>query len=51
MFRMALYAIGFSAALTALMVYNEKRTAERPVPVKKAAKMLQEAWVDHHTRA
>jgi hypothetical protein len=50
MFRLALYALGFSAALTAVMIYNEKKNAKRPVPAKKAARMLREAWDDYHTR-
>jgi len=51
MFRMALYTLGFSAALAAFMVYNEKKHLKRPVQAKKAAQMLQRAWADYHTRA
>jgi hypothetical protein len=51
MFRTALYALGFSAALTAFMIYNEKKNAKRPVPAKRAAEMLRQAWADYRTRA
>jgi len=51
MLRMALYICGVSTALTALIIYRDKRNPHRRVPVKKAAEMLQEAWADHHTRA
>ena len=50
MFRLSLYVLGISAFVAAWAAYrNQQRT--RPVPAKKAAEMLQEAWADHHTRA
>ena len=50
MFRLSLYIVGISAFLAAWGLYrNQQRT--RPMPVKKAAEMLQEAWADHHTQA
>ena len=50
MFRLSLYVVGVSAFLAAWAFYrNQQRT--RPVPVKKAAEMLQEAWADYHTQA
>jgi len=50
MLRLSLYVVGVSAFLAAWALYrNQQRT--RPVPAKKAAEMLQEAWADYHTRA
>lgn len=50
MFRVTLYALGISAFVAAWAVYrNQQKT--RPVPVKKAAEMLQDAWADNHTHA
>jgi hypothetical protein len=50
MSRLPLYIFGISAFLAAWAAYrNQPKT--RPMPVKKAAEMLQEAWADHHTRA
>jgi len=50
MFRLSLYIVGASAFLAAWAIYrNEQR--RRPVPVRKAAEMLQEAWADYHTQA
>lgn len=51
MLRMALYAVGISAAVAACLAYQDRKRALRPVPVKEAAVKLQEAWADHHTRA
>jgi len=50
MFRISLYVAGISAFLAAWAIYRDQQRT-RPVPVKKAAEMLQEAWADHHTRA
>jgi hypothetical protein len=49
MLRLSLYVVGISAFLTAWALYRQQRT--RPMPVNKAAEMLQEAWADSHTRA
>ena len=49
MSRIPIYVFGVSAFLTAWALFLSQRT--RPVPVKKAAEMLQEAWADNHTRA
>jgi hypothetical protein len=49
MSRLPIYVFGVSAFLTAWALYRNQRT--RPVPVKKAAELLQEAWADNHTRA
>lgn len=50
MFRLSLYVLGVSAFVAAWAAYkNQQKT--RPVPVKKAAEMLQNAWTDNHTRA
>lgn len=49
MSRLPIYIFGVSAFLTGWALYRNQRT--RPIPVKKAAEMLQEAWADHHTRA
>jgi hypothetical protein len=49
MSRLPFYVFGVSAFLAAWALYRHQRT--RPVPVKKAAEMLQEAWADYHTRA
>ena len=50
MFRMSLYVLGISAFVAAWAVYQDQRK-RRPVPAKKAAALLQEAWADHHTHA
>ena len=50
MFRLSLYVVGVSAFLAAWALYrNQQRT--KPMPARKAAEMLQEAWADYHTRA
>ena len=49
MSRLPFYVFGVSAVFAAWALYRYQRT--RPVPVKKAAEMLQEAWADYHTRA
>lgn len=52
MLRLALYIIGASTALTAWVFYRgQNADPRRPIPAKKAAEMLQEAWSDYHTRA
>jgi len=53
MYRLALYIFGVSTVFTAWVVYKNQQKAypTRPIPAKKAAAMLQEAWSDHHTRA
>ncbi len=48
MSRLPIYLFGVSAFLTAWALFRSQRT--RPIPVKKAAEMLQEAWADNHTR-
>jgi hypothetical protein len=50
MFRLSLYVIGISAFVAAWAVYKQQQKM-RPVPVTKAAAMLQRAWADSHTRA
>jgi hypothetical protein len=50
MFRLSLYVIGVSAMVAALAAYRNQQK-KKPMPVQKAASMLQEAWADHHTRA
>jgi hypothetical protein len=50
MFRLSLYVLGITAFVAAWAVYQDQRN-KRPIPVKKAAEMLQEAWADHQTRA
>jgi hypothetical protein len=52
MFRLPFYIFGVSTFITAWAFYkNHLRTeAERRVPVKKAASLLQKAWSDNHTR-
>lgn len=47
--RLPIYLFGVSAFLAAWALYRHQRT--QPIPVKKAAEMLQEAWADYHTRA
>lgn len=48
MFRLSLYVVGISACVVAWAVYrNEQKKI--PMPVTKAAAMLQQAWADHHT--
>jgi hypothetical protein len=50
MFRVSLYVLGVSAFLAAWTVYRDGQK-RKPVPVDKAAAMLQQAWADNHTRA
>lgn len=50
MLRLSLYVLGLSAFVAAWAVY-QKQQKTKPIPVKKAAAMLQEAWADHHTHA
>jgi len=50
MFRLSLYVLGISAFVTAWAVYKQQQKT-RPVPVTRAAAMLQQAWADSHTRA
>jgi hypothetical protein len=51
MLRFALYLGGVSAAVVAWVFFGDQKRANRRVPVKKAAAMLQEAWADHHTQS
>lgn len=50
MFRLSLYVLGVSAFVAAWAAYQNQQK-KRPVPAKKAAEMLQEAWADHRTHA
>lgn len=50
MFRLSLYVIGVSAMVAAWAAYRNQQK-RKPMPVQKAASMLQEAWADHRTRA
>jgi len=50
MFRVSLYVLGVSAFVAAWAAYRSQQM-KKPVPVQKAAAMLQEAWADYHTRA
>lgn len=50
MMRFALYMAGVSTTLAAALVYRQRASRLRRVPVKQAAAMLQKAWADHHTR-
>jgi hypothetical protein len=52
MFRLPLSIFGISSFITAWAFYkNHLRVeAERRVPVRKAAALLQKAWSDNHTR-
>jgi hypothetical protein len=47
--RLPICVFGVSAFLAVWALYRNQRT--RPIPVKKAAEMLQDAWADYHTRA
>ena len=49
MFRLSLYVLGISAFVAAWAVYRDQQN-RKPIPVQKAASMLQEAWADYHTR-
>jgi hypothetical protein len=51
MSRLALYLGYVSLGLVAWVFLEDRNSARRLVPAKKAAAMLQEAWADHHTRA
>ncbi len=48
MLRLSLYVLGLSAFVATWAVYQDQQK-KKPIPVKKAAAMLQEAWADHHT--
>jgi hypothetical protein len=49
MFRFSLYVLGISAFVAAWATYrNQQKT--RPMPVTRAAAMLQKAWADNHTQ-
>jgi hypothetical protein len=50
MFRLSLYVIGISAMFAAWAAYRNQQK-RKPMPVQKAASMLQQAWADHRTRA
>jgi hypothetical protein len=50
MFRASLYVLGISAFVAAWAAYRNQQKA-RPMPVQKAAVMLQKAWADSHTKA
>jgi hypothetical protein len=50
MLRLSLYVLGLSAFVATWAVYQDQQK-KKPIPVKKAAAMLQEAWADHHTQA
>jgi len=50
MFRVSLYILGISAFVAAWAAYRNEQKA-RPMPVTKAASMLQKAWADNHTQA
>ena len=50
MFRLSLYVLGISAFVAAWAAYRNQQK-KIPMPVTKAAAMLQQAWADHHTRA
>jgi uncharacterized membrane protein YoaT (DUF817 family) len=49
MFRMGLYVLSIGAFASVWAVYREQQR-RRPMPVMKAAEMLQNAWADNHTR-
>lgn len=49
MFRLSLYVLGISAFIAAWAVY-QKQQKSKPMPVRKAAAMLERAWADHRTR-
>ena len=50
MFRLSLYVVGISSFVAAWAIYRNEQK-KKPMPVTKAAAMLQQAWADHHTRA
>ena len=50
MLRLSLYVLGISAFVAAWAAYRSQQRT-RPVPVRKAAEMLQHAWADNHTQA
>jgi hypothetical protein len=50
MIRLSLYVLGVTAFVAACAAYRNQQK-KKPVPVQKAAAMLQQAWADHRTRA
>jgi hypothetical protein len=51
MIRLTFFTLGISAGFAACMAYWERKSVQRPVPAKKAAAKLQEAWAGNHTHA
>jgi hypothetical protein len=49
MFRLSLYVLGVSALVAAWAAYRNEQK-KKPIPVRKAAAMLEQAWADHRTR-
>ena len=47
MFRLSLYVVGFRL-WSPWAVYRNQQM-KKPMPVTKAAALLQQAWADHHT--
>jgi hypothetical protein len=50
MFRLSLYVLGVSAMVAGWAAFRNQQM-KKPMPVQKAASMLQQAWADHRTRA
>jgi hypothetical protein len=48
MFRLSLYVLGVSAFVAACAAYQNQQK-KKPMPVGKAAALLQQAWADHRT--
>ncbi|MGC1424355.1 MAG: hypothetical protein WA354_11815 [Terracidiphilus sp.] len=50
MFRLSLSVLGISALAAVWAIYRNQQE-KKPMPVTRAAELLQEAWADHHTTA
>jgi len=50
MFRLSLYILG-ATAFAAVWAAYQSQQKKKPMPVGKAAALLQQAWADHRTRA
>ena len=50
MFRLSLYILGVSGFVAVWAAYQNQQK-KKPMPVGKAAAMLQQAWGDNRTRA
>lgn len=51
MLRFVMVAGGLMAGVATLIVWRDRQTSMRPIPIRQAADLLRQAWADHHSRA